>query len=194
MQTVIRLEMAWIPREKNQQADYLSRLVDHDDWMVNPHIFQWIDSVWGPDTIDRFATHYNRHLPRFNSRFWNPDTEAVDAFTCNWSGENNWLCPPIYLIPRVLRHAANPKAVATLVVPEWISSPYWLMLCPDGLHLSGFVHLYAHTTKCRHDAAWQKRCKHFQSRAAKYSCISPYTGFYPTSQSPRQFRMGILHA
>ena len=58
MQTAIRLEMAWIPREKNQQADYLSRLVDHDDWMVNPHIFQWIDSVWGPDTIDTFATHY----------------------------------------------------------------------------------------------------------------------------------------
>ena len=35
MQTAIRLEMAWIPSEKNQQADYLSRLVDHDDWMVN---------------------------------------------------------------------------------------------------------------------------------------------------------------
>ena len=76
MQTAIRLEMAWIPREKNQQADYLSRLVDHDDWMVNPHIFQWIDSIWGPHTIyiyiDRFATHYNRQLPRFNTRFWNP--------------------------------------------------------------------------------------------------------------------------
>ena len=46
IQTAIRLEMAWIPREKNQQPDYLSRLVDHDDWMVNPHIFQRIDSVW----------------------------------------------------------------------------------------------------------------------------------------------------
>ena len=71
-------------------------------------------------------------------------TEAVDAFTCNWSGENNRLCPPIYLIPRVLRHAANSKAVMALVVPEWPSSPYWPMLCPDGLHLSGFVHLWMH--------------------------------------------------
>ena len=75
-----------IPREKEHQADYLSRLVDHDDWMVNPHIFQWIDSVWGPDTIDRFATHYNRHLPRFNSRFWNPDTEAVPTDSYNARG------------------------------------------------------------------------------------------------------------
>ena len=144
MQTAIRLEMAWIPREKNQQADYLSRLVDHDDWMLNPYIFQWIDSIWGPHTIDRFATHYNRQLPRFNSRFWNPNSEAVDAFTCDWSGENNWLCPPVYLIPRVLRHAANSKAAATLVVPEWPSAPYWPMLCPDGVHLAEFVHMWMH--------------------------------------------------
>ena len=144
MQTAIRLEMAWIPREKNQQADYLSRLVDHDDWMVNPYIFQWIDSIWGPHTIDRFATHYNRQLPRFNSRFWNPNSEAVNAFTCDWSGENNWLCPPVYLIPRVLRHAANSKAAATLVVPEWPSAPYWPMLCLDGVHLVEFVHMWMH--------------------------------------------------
>ena len=58
MQTAIQLEMAWIPREKNQQADYLSRLVDHDGWMVNLHMFQWI--VQGPHTIDRFASHYNQ--------------------------------------------------------------------------------------------------------------------------------------
>ena len=140
MGRAIRLEMAWVPREENQQADYLSRLIDHDDWMVNPFIFQWLDSVWGPHTIDRFATHYNRQLARYNSRFWNPESEAVDAFTCNWEEENNWLCPPVYLIPRVLRHAANCKAVATLVVPHWPSAPYWPMLCPDGTHLAGFVH------------------------------------------------------
>ena len=45
MQTAIRLQMAWIPREKNQQADHLSRLVDHDNWMVNPYIFQGIEST-----------------------------------------------------------------------------------------------------------------------------------------------------
>ena len=145
MQTAIRLEMAWIPREKNQQAGYLSRLVDHDGWMVNSHIFQWI--VQGPHTTDRFATHYNRQLPEGSTADSGTQTLinllflAVDVFTCSWSGKNNRLCPPIYLIPRVLRHAANSKAVAILVVPEWPSNPYWPMLCPDGL---------------------------FQSRAAKY--------------------------
>ena len=32
----IRVEPEWIPREKNELADYYSRLVDHDDWRLNP--------------------------------------------------------------------------------------------------------------------------------------------------------------
>ena len=35
----IRLEPEWIPRG-NEFADYLSRIVDHDDWMLNPVVFQ----------------------------------------------------------------------------------------------------------------------------------------------------------
>ena len=30
----IRLEPEWIPREKNELADYYSRMVDHDDWIL----------------------------------------------------------------------------------------------------------------------------------------------------------------
>ena len=44
------------------------------------------------------------------------------------------------------------------------------------------AHVDAHTTKYRHNSSWQERGKHFQSRAAKHSCISAQTGFYPTSQ------------
>ena len=83
----IRLEPEWIPREENEFADYLSRIVDHDDWMLNPVVFQELDVMWGPHTIDRFADVHNRQLERFNSRYWNPWSEAVDAFTCDWSRE-----------------------------------------------------------------------------------------------------------
>ena len=31
----IRLEIEWIPREMNDQADYLSRIVDFDDWGIS---------------------------------------------------------------------------------------------------------------------------------------------------------------
>ena len=38
MQFGIRLEMEWIPRSENEVADYISRIVDLDDWQVNPDI------------------------------------------------------------------------------------------------------------------------------------------------------------
>ena len=44
-------------------------------------------------------------------------------------GENNWLCPPIALIPRVLRHAQACSAKGTLVVPVWPSAAFWPLLC-----------------------------------------------------------------
>ena len=51
-----------------------------------------------PHTIDRFANSFNHQLARFNSRFGDPGAEAVDAFTCDWANENNWWCPPLYLV------------------------------------------------------------------------------------------------
>ena len=135
----IRLDPEWIPREENEFADYLSKSVDCDDWMLNPEVFQELDARWGPHTVDRFADVYNCQLERFNSRYWNPGTEVVDTFTCNWNGENNWWCPPVYIIPRLLKHAEATKAEGTLVVPQWVSAPFWPLLFPDGQQAAEFV-------------------------------------------------------
>ena len=73
----IKLEPEWIPRELNAKADQLSRIVDLDDWFLNPVVFSQLDKQWGPHTIDRFASHANTQLQRFNSHCWNPGSEAV---------------------------------------------------------------------------------------------------------------------
>ena len=138
VQHCIRLEPEWIPRELNEK-DYLSRIVDLDDWFLNPAVFTELDSLWGPHMIDRFASFSNAQLPRFNSRCWNPGSEAVDAFTVNWAGEMNWLCPPIALIPRVIRHAQACAAKGTLIVPCWPSAAFWLLICPTKGSYSKFV-------------------------------------------------------
>jgi len=114
---LICIEPEWIPRSHNQQADYLSWIQDRDDWMIQAQLFVELDQCWGPHTIDRFADHQNSKLPRFNSRCWCPGTEAVDAFTCDWKEDINWVCPPPNLVPRVIRHAQRASAVGTLVVP-----------------------------------------------------------------------------
>ena len=135
----IRLEPEWLPREENSQADLISRIIDYDDWRLDPLVFADLDKRWGPHTIDRFADTYNRQIPRFNSRFLSPGSEAVDAFTCNWGEETNWWCPPIHLITRVLQHARKTKAHGTLIVPCWHSAPFWPVLFPDGNKPADFV-------------------------------------------------------
>ena len=107
--------------------------------MINPMIFRWLDAWWGEHTVDHFANSSNAQVPRFNSRFWSLGTEAIDAFTCDWGLENNWICPPPSIIPRVIRHMKNCRAVGTLVAPMWRSAPFWPIICPDGSSFADFV-------------------------------------------------------
>ena len=111
----IRLEPEWVPREKNQLADYFSRIIDYDDWYIDQKVYEWVDTKWGPHTVDRFATCNNAQVERFNSRYACPGSEAVDALTV--LKVNKWWCPPLMLVPRVLRHEERCNAQGTLVVP-----------------------------------------------------------------------------
>ena len=136
----ITLEIEWISRDYNKRADQLSRIIDIDDWFINDFTFEWLDRIWGPHTIDRFANVFNKKLLRYNSRFWNPGCEAVDAFTQDWEGDNNWLVPPVNLILRVIKHLKECNASGTLIVPFWTSGVFWPVLCPDSVHFASFVH------------------------------------------------------
>ena len=102
----------------------------YTECLLSPDLFKLIANMWGPFDVDRMACSYNSHLPRFNSKFWCPGTEAVDCFTQDWGKDcNNFVCPPPHLISAVLYHMENCEAKGTLVVPEWISAPFWPLLC-----------------------------------------------------------------
>jgi hypothetical protein len=73
-------------------ADKLSRETDMDDWQLNPRIFTYMDSLWGPHSIERFATQGNSQFPRYNSRWRDPTSEAVDCLHLPdnlWTAETN---------------------------------------------------------------------------------------------------------
>ena len=89
----IDLDIQWIPRNLNCVADGISKVNCTDNWGVSDEFFQFINSLWGAFDIDRFANSDNRKLFRYNSRFFDYQCEAVDAFTQNWSYANNWLVP-----------------------------------------------------------------------------------------------------
>lgn len=130
----------WIPRDLNCTADSISKIIDFDDYTVKEEVFVYLDSLWGPHTIDRFACFYNTKLTRFNSRFFQPGTEAVDALLQNWHYDVNWVVPPISLIGKSIAHMRLCNARGSLLVPLWRSSYYWTLLCHDGVHWNPFVH------------------------------------------------------
>ena len=122
------LRTEWIQRNKNSKADLLSRTADSDDWQLRPWVYEYLVSKWGPYTIDRFASNLNKHCDRFNSRWWCPGTEGVDAFGQCWKSEENWLVPPPRLIVRTTTKLQKEKAKGTLIIPCWKSAPFWPFL------------------------------------------------------------------
>lgn len=70
-------------------------MIDHEAGGLSGDFFSFIDDLWGAHSIDRFAS-VNHKTERFNSLFWNPGSEAIDAFTQNCHGGNNCLVAPIY--------------------------------------------------------------------------------------------------
>ena len=74
-QNGIKLEMEWIPRFWNELADYISRIQDSDDWMINPDFFNFVNLSW---VHTHLMVLQPSQIVRFHSRFWCPGAEAVD--------------------------------------------------------------------------------------------------------------------
>ena len=129
----------WIPRAENTLADELSKIQDFDDWSLDDSSFSLIDALWGPHSVDRFASPHNAKLPVFNTRFWCRGSSGVDAFGQNWSVGNNYICPPASLIVQVFSRLKSFKAAGTLIIPKWTSAMFWPVICPDGSHLEEHI-------------------------------------------------------
>ena len=98
--------------------EHLSRLLLRYEWKLHPRIFQQLDSMWGPHTINCFASMLTAQLPTYNSLFLDPLTSQVDA---QQLGQ-----PPFRLLnhsnltskPRSYSHSDCPQVVLSSVVRE----------------------------------------------------------------------------
>jgi hypothetical protein len=72
---------------ENIQADYLSHSIqDRSDWMLNRALFQRLNQIWGPHSVDLFATRLNSQVSRFFSWHPEPGAEGIDSFQQKWRG------------------------------------------------------------------------------------------------------------
>ncbi|XP_072028268.1 uncharacterized protein [Amphiura filiformis] len=74
----ISLEVQWIPRTENQEADSLSRLIDFDDWGVSRPFFDFMNSLWGHiQSIDLRITS----MPKWVNSTLNSGVQAQHKWT-----------------------------------------------------------------------------------------------------------------
>ena len=131
----ITVTAKYLAGKDNIQADSLSRMVSHYEWQLHPRVFRMIDQIHGPHSVDRFASIMTTQVERYNSRFHDPKTEAVDALAQSWIGENNFVNCPFKLIPRVLTLVCQQGVEATILAPWWPAQPWFqtlkrLAVCP----------------------------------------------------------------
>jgi hypothetical protein len=147
----ITLAVEFLEGEKNVLADRLSRIeLNTAEWQLNREVFKELDCLWGPHSVDYFASRTNTLLPRFAS--WNVDERAtyIDGLRHLKARENGFAHPPVAIIHKVLQGLYMSSRDLTLVVPAWPSQVWWPMilhmmievpvLLPDRVDLLSPVH------------------------------------------------------
>lgn len=109
----------------------------------------FFDHISGPHTLNCFANSNNHKLPRFYSRYWNPEVEGVDAFCHDWRiGGITSQCPGYFLFPGLLDTLRSGKG--TLIVPECFSSLLWPMFSRYWYTYSNWVRIKMYSQRNKH--------------------------------------------
>ena len=122
VQNNIQISAKYLRGLDNVTADNLSRFDSHYNWKIHPGLFDYLDRLWGPHDIDRFACYHSSMLSTYNSLYLDTHTSGVDALAqTDWAELNNWVNPPFRLIPKILGILRQFQAEATLIAPWWES-------------------------------------------------------------------------
>jgi hypothetical protein len=120
----VTLHPEYIQSRLNMRADALSRLIPHAEWSLSALWFGWLERVYGPRDVDRFATWSNRKCVQFNCLTSHPNSLG-DALHTSWNGVRNYVCPPFALVPQAVQRIKADRAEAVLVAPFFPAAPWW---------------------------------------------------------------------
>ena len=125
---------------KNVRADFLSRHSpsDHSYYLLQEIFDEIIILLPFELVIDVFASRLNAKLPLFISRYADPFSDCIDAFSVAWK-DNIYLFPPIPMLHRVLsKFIADKVGHGLFVCPLWPSQS-WFSTVLDLLIASPFL-------------------------------------------------------
>jgi hypothetical protein len=135
---LLDLQPVWVSRDNPflLKAVAISKGVDTDNWEVSRTDCDHLNLLYGPFSIDLFATRDNAKATRFYSRSWEMGTQGVDSFTQNWQGECANAAPPVSLVMRTIRKVAITEMSGILIIPLWKNAKFWTFAFRDGIHLN----------------------------------------------------------
>jgi len=114
----IRLQDVDYVRSAENPADEPSRWRFFDEWRLCPRVFQRVCQELGTCSLDLFASKNTAQLPRYCSRFRDPEAVATDAWSVKWAGERLWINADWDWLERIAqRLESEPGAAATIVCP-----------------------------------------------------------------------------
>ena len=121
----IFLVVNWTPRELNEWADHISKLVDHGDWMIQPMLFKALFERFRGFNYDLFSSGRTRQSApdgrtvAWFSRWAEPGSSG-DAFAADWGTLGRvWACPPLALIEFCIVKAHLERADIVIVLPKF---------------------------------------------------------------------------
>lgn len=126
----ISLDSQWLPRQENARTDLLSRFIDRDDWSLNPVVFQYLITRWGPILVDRSSSYFNSQVVRFNPKYFSPGCTRMLTPQPKTGVPIVIVCVLRYIwsLVRTGKHLRVHKGVGSLMVPEWPSASFWPFL------------------------------------------------------------------
>uniref|UniRef100_A0A183GCE4 RNase H domain-containing protein n=1 Tax=Heligmosomoides polygyrus TaxID=6339 RepID=A0A183GCE4_HELPZ len=130
IQAKLRLNVKWIPRGLNQEADEASRLIDHDDWRINNRTFESLACRWEYPEADLFANDRNTKS--------NTVPERPGSMLSLYK-KNGTQVDFVPLIAKVLRWCAFFKSVSIMGCPLWTSQSYFPILKDNDRNWAYFV-------------------------------------------------------
>ena len=127
-----------VPREHSLLvlADYGSKYQDTDDWSIDNQSLYVLQHIAGKFiTCDTFAYNSNARATKFYSKVPSPGCAGINAFSMDWTGDFNFVCPPVKDIIYALNHIRSQPTQGILVVPSWPTAMFWNKITQDGSHL-----------------------------------------------------------
>jgi hypothetical protein len=108
----------WLSTTDNFVLDAYTRIPLHIDAHISDVLFEWLDLLWGPFTVDLMASDASNRCTMFFSRYPCPGAAAVDVFAQDLSPPMfGYAFPPTAVIPALLAHLRHCRARAVVLLP-----------------------------------------------------------------------------